>query len=144
MSYPTAALQTVLAAEHAAVWGYGEAGGHLPRAQQPAAQAADIAHRGRRDALTERLQAAGATPVASAPTYALPFPVFDAGAARRLAVHLEEGTAAAWHALLAATVDRALRRLAVAALTDAATRGLVWRLTVPGEPSTVPFPGQPG
>ncbi|MDP9239530.1 MAG: ferritin-like domain-containing protein, partial [Actinomycetota bacterium] len=76
-----------------------------------------------------------------APDYELPFPVADAGAARRLAVHLEKGTAAAWHFALGALAAADLRRLAVTALTDAATRGLQWRLGVPGEPSTVPFPG---
>lgn len=136
-----AALQRVLAAEHAAVWGYGVVGGQLPGPAQQAAHSADSAHRGRRDTLSALLAARGATPVAAAPAYELPFPVTDAGAARRLAAHLEAGTAAAWHASLGALPAADLRRLAVAALTDAASRGLQWRLTVPGEPSTVPFPG---
>jgi len=137
----TAALQRLLAAEHAAVWGYGVIGGKLPPGQQPAALASDRAHRGRRDALTGLLLTRRVTPAASAASYHLPFPVDEAGAARRLAVHLERGVAATWYAGLAEVTGPALRRLALAALTDAATRGLQWRLTVPGEPSTVPFPG---
>lgn len=142
MSDGTAALQRVLAAEHAAVWGYGEVGGHLPRAEQPAASAADLAHRARRDRVTALLLATGATPVAAAPAYDLPFVVSGPPAARRLAVHLEEGVAATWYALLEADAEPQVRRLSVAALTDAATRGLQWRLTVPGDPSTVAFPGR--
>jgi hypothetical protein len=137
----TAALQRVLAAEHAAVWGYGVVGGQLPAAAQDAARSADRAHRVRRDTVSALLSARGAAPVAAAPAYQLPFAVTDPGAARRLAVHIEKGTAAAWHYALGSVAAAALRRLAVAALTDAATRGLQWRLTVPGAPSTVPFPG---
>ncbi|PZS32221.1 MAG: DUF4439 domain-containing protein [Pseudonocardiales bacterium] len=137
----TAALQQVLAAEHAAVWGYGVVGGLLPAPAQEPARSADRAHRMRRDTLSALLAGRAATPVAAAPDYDLPFSVADAGAARRLAVHLEKGTAAAWHAALAALTTADLRRLAVTGLTDAATRGLQWRLTVPGEASTVPFPG---
>ena len=140
-STEVATLQRVLAAEHAAVWGYGVVGGHLPVAVQEAARSADRAHRARRDTVTALLGARGATPVAAAPGYELPFPVADAVAARRLAVHLEKGTAATWHAALGTLAGADLRRLAVGALADAATRGLQWRLAVPGEPSTVPFPG---
>lgn len=141
MSTQTAGLQQVLAAEHAASWGYGVVGGHLRPAEQTAARSADQAHRSRRDTLTSLLVDRGAPPVAAAASYALPFPVNDAAAARRLAVHLEQGTAASWHATLGGSADPAIRRLSLAALTDAATRGLQWRLTVPGEPSTIAFPG---
>ncbi|MEP6695939.1 MAG: ferritin-like domain-containing protein [Pseudonocardiales bacterium] len=137
----TAALQGVLAAEHAAVWGYGVVGGHLPATAQDPARQADQAHRRRRDTLSALLAARFATPVAAAPDYDLPFPVADALSARRLAAHLEQGTAAAWHAALAVLPVAELRHLAVTALTDAAIRALQWRLTVPGEVSTVPFPG---
>lgn len=141
MNTETDTLQRVLAAEHAAVWGYGVVGGQLPAPAQGAARLADRAHRGRRDTLGALLTARSVTPVAAAPDYDLPFPVADAAAARRLAVHLEKGTAAAWHFALGTLAAADLRRLAVTALTDAATRGLQWRLSVPGEPSTVPFPG---
>ncbi len=135
------ALQGTLAGEHAAVWGYGVVGGHLPPAEQAAARDAERAHRGRRDTLAEALIGRRVEPVVAAAWYSLPFAVTDVGAARRLAVHLELGSAAQWHALLGVAGQPALRRLALTALTDAATRGLRWRLDVPGEPSTVAFPG---
>lgn len=135
------ALQRALAAEHAAVWGYGLVGAALPPAQQPLAASADQAHRAHRDALEETLRARRRTPVAAAASYLLPFPVSGPQSARALAAHLEQGTAANWYALLPAVTAPADRRLAVSALTDAATRGLQWRLLLPGEPSTVPFPG---
>ncbi|MDQ6876077.1 MAG: ferritin-like domain-containing protein [Actinomycetota bacterium] len=134
-------LQRALAAEHAAVWGYGLVGATLPPAQQPLAASADQAHRAHRDALEESLRARRATPVAAAASYQLPFPVTDPQAARALAAHLEQGSAANWYAVLPAVSAPADRRLAVSALTDAATRGLQWRLMLPGQPSTVPFPG---
>lgn len=141
MSPAIEALQRALAAEHAAVWGYGVVGGHLLPAQQRAAADAERAHRAWRDALSLGLRDRGATPVAAAASYELPFAVTDAATARRLAVHLEEGTAAVWHAALSAVSTPADRRLALAALTAAATRAVQWRLTVPGMAPTVPFPG---
>jgi uncharacterized protein (UPF0261 family) len=88
------------------------------------------------------LLALGTTPVAAAASYELPFPVVDLAAARRLGLHIEEGVASTWYATLSAVTRVSDRQLAVAALADAAARALQWRLTVPGEPSTVPFPGR--
>lgn len=141
MSAPTEALQLALAAEHATIWGYGVVGGQLPTREQPAAAAADKAHRARRDALTATLAGRAVPPMPAAPSYDLPFPVADAASARRLAVHLEERLAAVWRATLAAVTDLPDRQLALAALIDAAVRGVGWRRTVPGAPLTVPFPG---
>lgn len=141
MSTVIEALQRALAAEHAAVWGYGVVGAHLLPAQQRLALDADRAHRAWRDALSLLLKGRGAPPVAAAASYELPFAVADPPTARRLAVHLEEGTAAVWHGVLSAVSTPADRRLGLAALTGAATRAVQWRLTVPGAPRTVPFPG---
>ncbi len=141
MTTPTEALQLALAAEHATIWGYGVVGGQLPPREQPAAAAADRAHRARRDALTAVLAGRLATPQPAAPSYQLPFPVIDPAGARRLAVHLEERVAGVWRATIAAVTDLPDRQLALAALTDAAVRAVGWRRTVPGAPATVPFPG---
>jgi hypothetical protein len=136
------ALQAALAAEHAVVWGYGVVGGRADAALLPAVREADAAHRGRRDATLALVRAQGGEPVATQPAYALPFPVTDRRGALRLAVHLEEGAAAAWRHAVAATDDRAVRRVALAALTDAAVRAARWRLLLPPLAPTVPFPGE--
>ena len=93
------ALALALAAEHAAIFGYGVVGARLDRAGQTAARQAESAHRDRRDALLVRLVAASASPPPAAPAYALPFPVSDRDSALRLAVHLEEGAGRAWRRL---------------------------------------------
>lgn len=141
MTTPIEALQLGLAAEHATIWGYGLVGGLLPAREQPAAEAADKAHRARRDALLTLIAARVPSPQPAAPSYEPPFPVTDAASARRLAVHLEERLATVWRAALGTVTDLPDRQLALAALTDAAVRGVQWRLTVPGTPATAPFPG---
>jgi hypothetical protein len=140
------ALQAALAAEHAVVWGYGVVGSRADAALLPAVRAADSAHRGRRDATAALVRGLGAEPVTTEPSYALPFPVTTRGSALRLAVHLEDGDAAAWRYAVASTDDRAVRRTALTALTDAAVRATRWRLLLPAGAAgaTVPFPGGDG
>jgi hypothetical protein len=130
-----------LAAEHAALYAYGALGAHLTGTARAEAVAAETAHRARRDALLLRLSGASATPSPAARAYTLPFPVTTPRAALRLAVLVEERTAAAWRAdvPLRSGDDR---RTAVAALTDCAVRAARWRrLLSPAVAATVAFPG---
>ena len=138
---PVEALQAALAAEHAVVWGYGVVGARADAAALPTVREADATHRSRRDATVALVRRYGGEPVATEVAYALPFPVTDRRTALRLAVHLEEGAAAAWRYAVAATDDRVVRRAALTALTDAAVRATRWRLLLPPTPPTVPFPG---
>ena len=143
MTGATEALQAALAAEHAVVWGYGVVGARVGTALRTQVREADAAHRGRRDATVAAVRGLGADPVPPGASYALPFPVTGQPAALRLALHLEDGAAAAWRYVVASTDDPGLRRTAVAALTDAAVRATRWRrLLTPATP-TVPFPGTP-
>ena len=135
------ALQTGLAAEHAVIWGYGVVGAHAGDALLAQVRDADDAHRTLRDDTIALVARYGGDPVATEPEYALPFPVTDRGSALRLAVHLEEGAAAAWRYAVAATDDVEVRRSALVALSDAAVRATRWRLALPTTPATVPFPG---
>ena len=135
------ALQAALAAEHAVVWGYGVVGGRADAALLPAVREADQAHRDRRDATAALVRRYGGEPIPTEPAYELPFPVPDRKAALRLAVHLEEGAAAAWRYAVAATDDVTVRRFALTALSDAAVRATRWRLLLPTAPATVAFPG---
>ncbi len=136
------ALAAALAAEHAAVFGYGAVGAHLDAGTVGAARDAAATHRNRRDALLVRLANDGATPAPAAPAYALPFPVTSRASALRLAIQLEERTGQAWREVLP-VAHAADRRTALDALCDTAVRATRWRLTAGVAPAVVPFPGRP-
>ncbi|MFF3865282.1 ferritin-like domain-containing protein [Micromonospora sp. NPDC001898] len=141
-SGPAQALADALAAEYAAVYAYAPIGVRLTDAARTAARRAEGAHRDRRDALVLQLSAAGDPVPADKAGYALPFPVTDAASALRLAVEVEERTAAFWRAALPHTTG-ADRNRALAALTDCAVRATRWRRTAGVTPVTVAFPGRP-
>lgn len=139
MSAATDALAAALAAEHAAIFGYGVVGARLTGTAVGQAREAESAHRARRDKLVVELTKAGQTPPAAQPAYALPFPVGDAASAQKLAVQLEERTAAIWRTALGPTTDGD-RKLALDALIDCAQRAARWRRATGQEPGTVPLP----
>lgn len=128
------ALQAALAAEHAAVYGYGVVGGRIGDGRRVDARMAYDAHRARRDALVREVKDLGGRPVAAAAGYALPFPVPDAAASVRLAAELEDRVAGVYSDLVRAA-DGARRAMAAEALREAAVRAVRWR----GE--SVAFPG---
>lgn len=129
-----AATQAALAAEHAAVYGYGVVGGRIGAERRAEATAAYEAHRGRRDALRRAVRDLGGTPVAAEAAYELPFRVADPAGAGRLAAVLEERVAGVYSDLVRATEGRT-RGEAAAALREAAVRAVRWR------GSDVTFPG---
>jgi hypothetical protein len=124
-------LQTLLAAEHAAVYGYGVLGARLADAGRELAQQADDAHRAR------RARAARVPPTLAA------YDVAVAGApeALALAVRLEEGLGVRWRDLVGGTDDPALRILGLSGLTETAVRAARWRLAGGLRPGTVALPG---
>jgi hypothetical protein len=132
-----AALQNALAAEHAAVYGYGVAGALLSGADLANAKADWNAHQLARDNLEAMLTRRGATPVAASPAYRLPFAVGSAAAARRLAAVIEDGVTRSYLAMVAVS-DPDLRFFAAKAMQTAANRATAW------SGSTVAFPGMPG
>ena len=136
------ALAAALAAEHAAIYAYGPIGVRLDGATADQARAAEAAHRSRRDGLVLLLTEQGGTVPAAEPAYALPFAVTDRASALRLAIEVEERTAAVWRAALPAT-EGAQRSRALDGLTDAAVRATRWRRAAGVSPATVPFPGRP-
>ncbi|HEY0506694.1 MAG TPA: ferritin-like domain-containing protein [Blastococcus sp.] len=136
-----AALRTALAAEHAAVWGYGVVGAALGVAGQGAAAASETAHRDVRDQVTALLTDRRADIVGAQGGYALPFPVLSEIDAATLAATLEEGVADAWVRVLDQAAERSTRELAVEVLSAAEVRAVRWR-TAAGQTSvTRPFPG---
>jgi hypothetical protein len=138
-----AALNEALAAEHAAVWGYGVVGAALGAGAASAAAAAETAHRDLRDQVTALLVERKAEAVGAQGGYALPFPVLSEVDAAALAVVLEEGTAAAWVRVLDQSVERSTRELAVEALSTAEVRAVAWRSAAGQTPVTRAFPGLP-
>jgi hypothetical protein len=134
------ALRTALAAEHAAIYGYGVVGAHLSGDQQTVARQAESAHRDRRDQVSLRIQAGGGELAAAEPAYVLPFQVTDGASAMRLAAALEDGAAGAWRTALGGT-DGNDRKLAVDALIACAVMATRWRKAAGISPVTVSFPG---
>ncbi|WP_395658265.1 ferritin-like domain-containing protein [Nocardioides sp.] len=134
----TAALQTTLAAEHAAVYMYGVLGGRTSRAATPqlfdAVSSAYAAHRARRDHLVRELTDLGVDPVAADPAYEPPRPLDTPAQVERAGLDLERSCARTYAYLVASTVEDR-RRWAVEALNETAVRELAFR----GTPET--FPG---
>jgi hypothetical protein len=132
----TTATQAALAAEYAAVYGYGVVGAHTSGAARAQASRALAWHQARQPVLAAALTSAGAKLPTSAPAYVLPFAVTDAADAARLATALEQGVAATYADLVAAT-ESGERQAAALALSDCAVRAAQWR------GFSVPFPGLP-
>jgi hypothetical protein len=139
MSRPAAAtraLQAVLAAEHAASYGYGVIGAHLTGHRQAMAASDWVAHQRARDELEVMLRARGVTPQPAAVAYDLPITVRAGREAVSLAIILEERITAAYLSLVALS-DPALRKLGALQMRTSALRAARWR------GSTVAFPGLP-
>ena len=128
------ALQAALAAEDAAIFGYGVAGAHLSGSRKSAAEQHWTDHNEARDTLTAMVSALGATPAAAQAFYRLPFEVTDPASAAKLAAYLEEGVTRAYLGLVAVS-DRRLRTFGALAMQPPAERAAFWR------GATEAFPG---
>ena len=137
MTTGISALQGALAAEHAAVYGYGVAGAMLTGAALAQARAGWTAHQVARDTLEAMLTRLGATPEAASPAYKLPFAVTGPASAKELAAAIEKGVTRAYLALVAVN-DPALRTFGATAMQISANRATAWNGI------TVAFPGMPG
>src|ERR1700683_1981490 len=119
------ALQSALAAEDAASYGYGIVGAHLTGSAFSLATADCVIHERARDALFGMITALGATPQPAAVAYRLPLTVSTPAQAARLAVDLELSVVAGYVELAGAS-DRTLRTLAATRMQDAAARAARW------------------
>lgn len=137
-----AALQSCLAAEQAAVYGYGVVAGVLATRTTATAKERSYAatcyrvHQNRQDALVARIEALGATPVVARAAYRLPFPVSSPAGSRRLARLIERRCGSHYAAAVGET-SGAGRGFTADALTDTALRAVAW-----GAVPTA-FPGLP-
>jgi hypothetical protein len=134
VSAAVSALQAALAAENAAIFGYGVAGAHLTGTSQATAGQDWTGHNQARDTLTAMIAGRDAVPAAAQASYRLPFRVHDAASAMSLAAYLEDGVTRAYLGLVAVS-DQRLRRFGAMAMQDAAQRAASWR------GSTQAFPG---
>jgi hypothetical protein len=137
----TAALQTCLAAEHAAVYAYGVIGGRLAglRPSAEVIQRADGSyewHRTQRDTLDSLVREAGGDPIAADPAYELPLTPDSVGQCARLARYLENRCSEAYGYAVSLAAEP-VRGTVAAALGACAVRAVTWgaRLTA--------FPGRP-
>ena len=126
------ALQTTLAAEHAAVYVYGALGAQTSQSAEPAlflaVSQAYAAHRQGRDLLVARVVDLDAEPVAAEPVYEVPVDLSTTDAVRRRALGLERSCAATYAYLVASSPSEE-RRFAITALTQTAVRELAFRGT---------------
>jgi hypothetical protein len=131
------ALQAALAAEDAAIFGYGVAGAHLSGNRKSAAEQDWTGHNEARDTLTAMISAHGAAPAAGQAFYRLPFQVNDAASAAKLAAYLEEGVTRAYLGIVAVS-DRRLRTFGALAMQSSAERAAFWRGTTEAFPGLSP------
>jgi hypothetical protein len=132
-----AALQSALAAENAAIYGYGVAGAQLGTGARDLALRDWTQHELTRDRLQAMLTSRGVKPVAAQPAYQLPFPVHNVRAAISLAGYLEDQVAAAYLGIVALD-DRRLRAWGAAQARACALRSTTWlgrSAAFPGLPS---------
>jgi hypothetical protein len=132
-----AALQDALAAEDAAIFGYGVAGAYLSGNRKSAAEQDWTGHNETRDSLAAMISALGAAPVAAQAFYRLPFRVHDAASATALAAYLEDGVTRAYLGLVAVSGQR-LRTFGALAMQAAAGRAAFWRGTTEAFPGLEP------
>jgi hypothetical protein len=120
-----AALQSALAAENAAVYGYGVAGAQLGATARDLALQDWTQHEMARDRLEAMLTSLGIKPEAAQPAYQLPFPARGTGAAISLAGYLENQVAAAYLGIVALD-DPRLRTWGARQAQACALRATTW------------------
>ncbi|BBY66224.1 ferritin-like domain-containing protein [Mycolicibacterium helvum] len=136
-----AALFDAVAAEHAAIYGYGIVSAHSSPDENDLVSAAMAEHRERREAAIALLTGRSVKAPLPAAGYQLPIPVNNPNDAANLAVRMEDDCAAAWRAALEQANSEQDRTFAVTALTDAAIAAARWKQVQGIRPVTVAFPG---
>lgn len=133
------AVRTALAAEHAAVYGYGVLGARLSGTLRATAKDMWNEHRAQRDELESVLTG---EPVPAAAAYRLPVKVASARSAARLAAALEDDLAAAYVGL-AGVPAADLRAFAADSAQRAMARSARWLMKAGAAAPREAFPGLP-
>ena len=136
-----AALFDAVAAEHAAIYGYGIVSAHSSPEENDLVSSAMAEHRERREAAIAMLTGRSAKAPLPAAGYQLPIPVNNPTDAANLAVRMEADCAVAWRAVVEQGGSEQDRAFGVTALTEAAVTGARWKQVLGTRPVTVAFPG---
>ena len=136
-----AALFDALAAEHAAIYGYGLVSAHVMPDDNELVSEALAQHRDRREAVLALMNERSLKAPLPAPGYQLPMVVNNASNAAKLAVRMESDCAVAWRAVLEQTDSDQDREFGTKALTQCAVLAARWRKVLGAWPVTEAFPG---
>ena len=139
-----AALFDAVAAEHAAIYGYGLVSAHVMPDDNELVSKAVAEHRDQREAAVALLTEQSITVPLPAVGYQLPIAVNSPANAARLAIQMESDCAVAWRAVLEqSSGDNAEqnRAFAATALTQCAVMAARWRQVLGAWPVTEAFPG---
>ncbi len=136
-----AALFDAVAAEHAAIYGYGIVSAHSSPDENDLVSQALAQHRERREAAIAMLSGRAAKAPLPAAGYQLPMAVADPTAAANLAVLMENDCAVAWRAVIEQATAEQDRAFGVTALTESAVLAARWKQVLRTVPVTVAFPG---
>lgn len=136
-----AAWYDAVAAEHAAIYGYGVVSAHVMPDDNELVSQSVAEHRDRREAALKILgDRSGKAPL-PAPGYQLPLVVTAQKTAAKLAVRMESDCAVAWRAVLEQSDSDSDREFATKALTQCAVLAARWRKVLGAWPVTEAFPG---
>lgn len=136
-----AALFDAIAAEHAAIYGYGIVSAHSSADENPLVSEALARHRERREAAIAMLVADSAKAPLPAAGYQLPLVVTTPADAANLAIQMENDCAVAWRAVIEQATAERNRTFGVTALTECAVLSARWKQILGVWPLTVAFPG---
>lgn len=136
-----AALFDALAAEHAAIYGYGLVSAHVMPDDNELVSESLAQHRDRREAAVALMNERSLKMPLPAPGYRLPMVVNNATNAAKLAIRMESDCAVAWRAVLEQTDSDQDREFGTKALTQCAVLAARWRRVLGAWPVTEAFPG---
>ena len=136
-----AALFDAVAAEHAAIYGYGLVSAHVMPDENDLVSKAVAEHRERREAATTLMIERSITVPLAAVGYQIPLVVDTPNNAAKLAIRMESDCAVAWRAVLEQTDNEQDRSFAGTALTQCALMAARWRQVLGAWPITEAFPG---
>ena len=140
-SGPDAALCEALATEYGVIYGYGLVSAYSLPEYNDLVVTTIRQHRERRDRTIALLTSRAVVVPPAAAGYRLPMPVTTSNDALRLAVRMENDTAAAWRAVVEQATEDTDREFAANSLGQSAVLAAHWNRALGNWPITQAFPG---